>query len=133
MRSLGKLAKEWLGMKSDLKAPEGARADFVLYLGELPVGFLEVKKGKWLFKYTDQFKLKSYLRPIVEFPDLARVYENDELWQFFTARLPSTLQPDVEAVLEKEEISEDDVVALLKRFGSKTITSPFELRYESTV
>ncbi|MBA4123042.1 MAG: hypothetical protein H0X72_11340 [Acidobacteria bacterium] len=70
---------------------------------------------------------------MVEFPDLDRVYENDELWQFFASRIPSTEQPDVETVLESENIAEDDLIALLKRFGKRTTTNPFELKYNNAI
>jgi HipA-like protein len=105
------------------------QAEFLLFLSNLLVGKLSVIEGRWQFKYSDEFKLKTELRPLVEFPDLDRVYENDELWQFFASRIPSTEQPDVETVLESENIAEDDLIALLKRFGKRTITNPFELKY----
>jgi hypothetical protein len=38
-------------------------------------------------------------------------------------------QPDVERAMLKDEIEDDDVIALLRRFGRRTITNPFELRY----
>ena len=128
MKSLVRLAKEWLGMKRELTVAPDVEAKFLLVLGTLPVGTLTVKDGVWRFKYADQFKGESELRPLVEFPDLDKIYEQEELWQFFASRIPSTLQPDVEVVLEKERIDEDDLIALLKRFGKRTITSPFELK-----
>ncbi len=109
------------------------QAEFLLFLSNLLVGKLSVIEGRWQFKYSDEFKLKTELRPLVEFPDLDRVYENDELWQFFASRIPSTEQPDVETVLESENIAEDDLIALLKRFGKRTITNPFELKYNSAI
>lgn len=126
-------AKDWLGMKKELTVSPDVQAEFLLFLDKLLVGKLSVVEGRWQFKYSDEFKLKTELRPLVEFPDLDKVYENDELWQFFASRIPSTEQPDVEMVLEKENIAEDDVIALLKRFGKRTITNPFELKYKSAV
>jgi len=109
------------------------QVEFLLFLSNLLVGKLSVIEGRWQFKYSDEFKLKTELRPLVEFPDLDRVYENDELWQFFASRIPSTEQPDVETVLESENIAEDDLIALLKRFGKRTITNPFELKYNNAI
>ncbi len=109
------------------------QAEFLLFLSNLLVGKLSVIEGRWQFKYSDEFNLKTELRPLVEFPDLDRVYENDELWQFFASRIPSTEQPDVETVLESENIAEDDLIALLKRFGKRTITNPFELKYNGAI
>lgn len=119
-----------LGMKRELAVTAEDVAVFDLVLGTLPVGKLSVKKGVWHFEYSDEFKQTPKLRPLVEFPDLEKIYEQPELWQFFISRIPSTLQPDVERVLEEEHIDDDDLVALLRRFGRKTVTSPFELSYK---
>ncbi len=126
-------AKEWLGMKKELTVAPDVQAEFSLFLGNLIVGKLSVIEGRWQFVYSEEFKLKTEFRPLVEFPDLDKVYENGELWQFFASRIPSTEQPDVETVLENEKISETDVVALLKRFGKRTITNPFELKYNNAI
>ena len=133
MKAMMQRAKDWLGMKQELTVAPDVQAEFLLFLGSLLVGKLSVIDGRWQFGYSEEFKLKTDLRPIVEFPDLDRIYENDELWQFFASRIPSTLQPDVEEVLESENIDETDVVALLKRFGKRTITNPFELKYKSAI
>jgi len=127
MKALMKKAMEWLGMKRELTVATDIDAEFLLALGSLPVGKLSVHEGRWRFEYSDEFKEKPEFRPLVEFPNLERVYEQEELWQFFASRIPSTLQPDVETVLLKEDIDDDDLIALLKRFGKRTVTSPFEL------
>lgn len=126
-------AKEWLGWKKEMTIAPNVRAEFQLFYGNLLVGTLSVIEGRWQFEYSDEFRQNADLRPLVEFPDLNKVYHNEELWQFFASRIPSTEQPDVETVLENEKIAEDDVVALLKRFGKRTITNPFELKYNSVV
>ena len=133
MKAMMQRAKDWLGMKKELTVAPDVQAEFFLFLGDLPVGKLSVIDGLWRFEYSEQFKLRTDLRPIVEFPDLDKVYENEELWQFFVSRIPSTEQPDVEEVLESENIDESDVVALLKRFGKRTITNPFELKYNNAI
>ena len=134
MRAMMQRAKEWLGMKKELKVPPSeVKAEFLLFHGNLLVGTLSLTEGRWRFEYSDEFKLKTDLRPLVEFPDLDKVYENEELWQFFVSRIPSTEQPDVEEVLENENIDETDIVALLKRFGKRTISNPFELKYNKAV
>lgn len=123
-----KKAMEWWGMKQDLTAPPDIQAEFELVLGDIPVGMLSVRDGQWHFLYSDEFRELPAYRPLVEFPDLHKEYIQEELWQFFASRIPSTLQPDVEDVLQREHIEEDDIIALLKRFGKRTVTSPFELR-----
>lgn len=123
-------AKEWLGWKKEMKISPDVQAEFLLFYDNLLVGTLSVTEGIWRFEYSEEFKLANELRPLVEFPDLDKTYEKSELWQFFASRIPSMEQPDVEEVLEKENIAEDDVIALLKRFGKRTITNPFELKYK---
>jgi HipA-like protein len=130
MKAIMQKAKEWLGFRQDMSVSPDVEAEFLLFLGDLLVGELTVADGEWQFEYSEDFRKSEALRPIVEFPDVYRTYKNGELWQFFASRIPSTMQPDVEAVLEKEKIGEDDVIALLKRFGKRTITSPFELKYK---
>ncbi|MCI0524091.1 MAG: HipA N-terminal domain-containing protein [Acidobacteria bacterium] len=118
---------EWLGFNKSIQAPPGVRAKFLLKYGDLLVGTLSVQDGKWKFEYSDEFRRKDLLRPIVEFPDVNKTYESDELWQFFASRIPSPEQAEVEEILKRENIEEDDAVRLLQRFGKRTIANPFEL------
>lgn len=120
-------AKEWLGFSKTVKAPPEAHAKFLLKYDGLVIGTLSVDGGVWRFEYSDEFKLEPTLRPIVEFPDINRVYENEDLWQFFASRIPSPEIPEVEEILQREHIAEDDAVSLLRRFGKDTIASPFQL------
>ena len=122
-------AKEWLGFVRSVKAPPEAHAKFLLTYDDLLVGTLTVEKGIWKFEYSEKFKLEADLRPIVEFPDVNKVYMNEDLWQFFASRIPSTEQPEVEKILKREHVEEDDAVGLLKLFGKRTIANPFELTF----
>lgn len=122
-------AKEWLGFARSVKAPPEARAKFLLTYDDLLVGTLTVEGGLWRFEYSDKFKLEDELRPLVEFPDVNKIYVNEELWQFFASRIPSTEQPEVEEILRREHVEEDDAVGLLRLFGKRTIANPFELTF----
>ena len=122
-------AKEWLGFTRSVKAPPEARAKFLLTYDDLLVGTLTVENSLWKFEYSDNFKSEVELRPIVEFPDVDKVYVNEELWQFFASRIPSTEQPEIEKILRREHVQEDDAVGLLKLFGKRTIANPFELTF----
>jgi len=124
-------AKDWLGFAHSVKAPPEAHAKFLLTYDDLLVGTLTVEDGLWKFEYSDNFRLEDELRPIVEFPDVNKIYVNEELWQFFASRIPSTEQPEVEEILKREHIQEDDAVGLLKLFGKRTIANPFELTFAS--
>lgn len=127
LKKLMNKAKEWLGFTRIVKAPPEAHATFLLTYDGLLIGKLSVDGGVWKFEYSDEFRESDEFRPIVEFPDVFVTYENEELWQFFASRIPSTEQPEVEAILKREHIQEDDAVGLLKLFGKRTIANPFEL------
>ena len=122
-------AKEWLGFARTVKAPPEAHAKFLLTYQDLLVGTLTVDGGVWKFEYSDKFRSADQLRPIVEFPDVDKIYVNEDLWQFFASRIPSTEQPEVEKILKREHVKEDDAVGLLRLFGKRTIANPFELTF----
>ncbi|MGE5219616.1 MAG: HipA N-terminal domain-containing protein [Chloroflexota bacterium] len=119
--------REWLGMRKPMVAPADKSVRFILKYGDLLVGTLSVENGAWKFEYSEQYKKSKAFRPLVEFPDVDKIYESKELWQFFASRIPSPEQPEVDAILRREHISEDDSVALLRRFGTRTISNPFQL------
>jgi HipA-like protein len=129
IRTLMDKAKEWLGFARSVKAPPQAHAKFLLTYGDLLVGILTVENGLWKFEYSDKFRSEENFRPIVEFPDVNKTYVNEDLWQFFASRIPSTEQPEVEEILKREHVNEDDAVGLLKLFGKRTIANPFELTF----
>lgn len=108
--------------------PVNEQATFQLKVDDITVGILQCEKGNWEFHYTDEFKKHTdeYNR-IVGFSDLNKTYRNETLWPFFQTRIPGLKQPAVKEILEKEHIDEDNEVALLKRFGKKTISNPYEL------
>jgi HipA-like protein len=105
--------------------------EFSLYLGNIKVGILSYKEGKWYFHYTEEFKQHSdkYYR-IIGFPDLGKTYESEELWPFFRIRIPGLKQPAIRETLEKEDIDPKNEVELLKRFGLTTPSNPYELKPE---
>ncbi len=109
----------------DAVTPQKKKADFVVtYKGRL-IGTLELDSGKWKFTYSDEFKIAHFIAPLFDFPDVSKSYTSEDLWPFFAGRIPGLKQPDVEQVLEKEKIDKTDIVALLARFGRRTITNPF--------
>jgi HipA-like protein len=104
---------------------------FKLRLGDLPVGVLSVRGGQWTFRYADEFRAQQKLRPLPIFPVVNKVYESNELWSFFRMRVPSLKQPSVRRIVDEQNIDSKDEVKLLKRFGRRTISNPFELVPES--
>ncbi|MBN2890702.1 MAG: hypothetical protein JXL97_02440 [Bacteroidales bacterium] len=90
------------------------------------IGILEYDK-KWIFFYSDEFKNNPFITPITDFPDINKKYESNSLWPFFATRIPTLNQPFHFKKIEKAKIDKNDPVALLKLFGSKSISNPFHL------
>ena len=114
------------GIRS-LKVEHHKSAVFNLLLGDLLVGYLKYEDDRWIFKYSEEFKESTGIRPLTNFPDISKTYVSDELWPFFSARIPSLSRSRVKKAVEKQGIDEDDLIGLLSRFGRRTITNPFEL------
>ena len=127
LEAFTKVTKRFLGLRDKIETPRDAHAKFHLKYDDLTVGILCVDHGHWIFRYSDEFRKRSDLRPIVEFPDVNKTYESDELWPFFQMRIPSRTQSTVEEIIERERIQENDQVRLLARFGRRTIANPYEL------
>ena len=126
-KKLFKYLNQHLEGHEDLKTPKGVHAEFKLKYKSLIIGHLELNDGIWIFYYSKEFKEQDELRPIVQFPDKDKVYKNEELWPFFTIRIPGLNQPEIQNILESEDIDKTNEVALLQRFGKKTISNPYEL------
>jgi HipA-like protein len=108
--------------------PKDENASFELIVDNLKLGILKCEGGEWIFKYTDEFKKhKDEYNRIIGFPDLNKTYYSDYLWSFFQVRIPGLKQPAVREILKNEHIDENNEVELLKRFGRKTISNPYEL------
>ena len=116
------------GIEMQVQLPKDEEAKFILKVDNIHIGTLYCEKAEWYFQYTDDFKKHSeeYNR-IVGFPDLDRVYKSDSLWPFFQIRIPGLKQPAIQEIIAKEKIDQANEVALLKRFGEKTISNPYEL------
>lgn len=109
-------------------APEAEHAAFVLQYGELEVGALALKNQVWTFQYSGAFRSQSEVHPLVNFPDVRKVYEAGALWPFFASRIPSVAQPQVRETIEREGLNVHSDADLLRRFGTRSISNPFILR-----
>lgn len=111
-----------------VQLPKDEEAKFNLSVDDIRIGTLYCDNAAWFFKYTEDFKNHSneYNR-IVGFPDLNKTYKSDSLWPFFQIRIPGLKQPQIQEILQNEKIDQLNEVALLKRFGKKTIANPYEL------
>lgn len=111
-----------------VQLPQNEDGKFILMVDGMRIGTLYCEKGEWYFKYTDDFKKHSdEYNHIVGFPDLNKTYKSDSLWPFFQIRIPGLKQPAVQEIIAKEKIDQTNEVALLKRFGKKSISNPYEL------
>ncbi len=103
-------------------------AEFLLWFKTIPILRLAFSRGAWELAYTPQFKSQSRLPAIVCFPDVDKVYRSAKLWPFFSVRIPSIARPEVQRTVREEHLDYDDVAAMLRRFGRKSVADPFELR-----
>jgi HipA-like protein len=125
-----KKIKSWFSKDPDeasVPLPKEKDVKFLLRVDDIKVGYLYSNKGDWYFEYSNDFKNHLDYNLITGFPELNKVYKSDELWPFFRIRIPGLKQPVVMEILEKEKIDKNDEVELLKRFGQKTISNPYEL------
>ena len=111
----------------ELHLPSDSNGKFVLKLDTIEIGYLECQEGTWHFYYSDPFKKMDDLYSIPGFPNLDKEYSSKLLWSFFQTRIPGLGQPLIKEILEKENIDKTNELALLKRFGKKTITNPYTL------
>lgn len=125
--------KNWFSKSQDdpeieIHLPKNANATFELKIDKVVIGKLHCEDGEWQFMYTEEFKqLRNQYNHIAGFSNLDKVYRNDTLWPFFQTRIPGLKQPVVKEILKKENINETNELELLKRFGKKTISNPYEL------
>jgi len=120
-------------LRKMLLRPGHKPAKFVLrYLPpagpSVTVGHLEFDTQMWTFRYDDEYKKRSDLRPIEGFDDLARVYRSSVLFPFFAVRIPDVDREDVKRKLREEHVRHSEPTDLLRIFGRRVASSPaFEL------
>ncbi len=100
---------------------------FALSYKNLLIGNLQFDNSTWIFEYSNDFKNQHRLRPITDFPDLDKQYQQSELWPFFSSRIPTKNQPMVQEALRKHSEESFDTVKMLEMFGKRTITNPYVL------
>lgn len=126
----GKIIPEWT-RSSGLISDEIHKTEFILAYNAMHIGTLTYFQGEWTFEYSVMFKNQDRIKPLTDFPDKNKTYKSEELWPFFASRIPSVKRPSIKDILQKENISQDNVVKLLERFGKQTATNPFHLKVAS--
>ena len=112
----------WSESQQDIILASNEDAEFNLKLGKLCVGTLLYSEGIWYFNYSNDFKIQNNILPLANFPSKDKEYFTRELWPFFTSRIPSNAQLQLDKDMPRE-----DIVTLLRRFGRRTIANPYEL------
>lgn len=103
-------------------------ATFKVKIYQEVIGFLRADgQGGWEFQYTEAFSQQSKFMPLVDFPNKSKTYQSDVLWPFFLSRIPGLKQPGIQKILKDNQLSENDTVGLLKRFGRQSIQNPYLL------
>ncbi|MEX1191906.1 MAG: HipA N-terminal domain-containing protein [Brumimicrobium sp.] len=112
--------------EKDIKSLSNDNAVFELKYKNLLIGTLEFKfkEQEWHFEYSAEFKSQNKIAPILSFPDTNKVYSGKELWSFFSSRIPDNVGESSEI---KEKNANSSLIDLLKSYGQKTITNPFDL------
>ncbi|MFA9370114.1 MAG: HipA N-terminal domain-containing protein [Labilibaculum antarcticum] len=95
---------------------------FSLKYRDLVIGTLTLDGDEWIYEYSEDFKYQKGITPLANFPNLDKEYRSNELWSFFSSRIPSLTQ-----LLMRNESIEENTVDLLKKYGVRTITNPFVL------
>jgi len=108
---------------------ENENGKFQLLFEDKLIGILEFNGNKWIFGYSDNYKANPFVLPLINFPDINKIYEFDHLMPFFATRIPNLNQPYHKQKLEILEGDKASLVTLLKIFGEKSINNPFELKY----
>jgi len=109
------------------KASERPKAVFALSYKNLLIGKLKFDNSNWVFEYSNDFKNQNLVKPISDFPDLDKQYQQSELWPFFSSRIPTKNQPMVQEALRRYSEESLDTVKMLEMFGKRTITNPYVL------
>jgi HipA-like protein len=115
--------------QKNMKVIAGSEESFGLFFRGEKIGVLHFSNKIWKFWYTDAFRQSDNLSPVANFPDANKVYESERLWPFFSVRIPSLKRKRIKDLVKKEGIREDDLIALLRRFGKQTLTNPFILKH----
>lgn len=102
---------------------------FQLLFENKVIGTLEYKNNKWIFKYSNEYKKEKFMLPLLNFPDINKIYEFEDLVPFFATRIPNLNQPYHQKKIDKYNGDKNNLVSMLKIFGGKSINNPFELKH----
>jgi len=79
------------------------------------------KNGQFEFSYSYEVQeaIEVGFELLIAFPDIDKVYRNDNLFSVFASRLPDPKRKGIEAILEKYGLAEYNAYTLLKNSGAR--------------
>jgi HipA-like protein len=113
--------------QENIDTPKNQIAGFVLMYKDLSIGILTLKDGMWKFSYSNEFRNQKDVTPLIDFPDTNVEYTNNQLWPFFSYRIPGLNQPSVQDIIRHDNIDDKNEAELLKKFGKISVYNPFKL------
>jgi HipA-like protein len=97
---------------------------------EVSVGVLTNEQGEFVFRYDPAYAARRDYPALVAFPEKHREYRSTVLWPFFDVRLPPLDRADIRHLIDEHKLHHADTLQLLGELGARTITTPYQLRYE---
>jgi HipA-like protein len=113
--------------QESFSTPQNTFAQFELTYKDVLIGHLILSNGEWTFEYDKSFEGQNKVQKLIDFPNTNIQYKSNELWPFFSSRIPGLGQPKVQEIIKSKHIDSHNEVELLKTFGSQTLTNPFHL------
>jgi HipA N-terminal domain len=111
------------------KRPGPHRPSVQVFFGDRQIAELEKREDCYFFHYMGAFRdLK--LSPIPGFPDVDRKepYVSKQLFPFFQERIPDRTRPEIQELIKKLGVPQDDELRLLTELSRHSVTDPFELK-----
>lgn len=87
------------------------------------------KNGSYEFIYIESNLKKAFdkgFEALVAFPEIDKLYKNNEVFPAFSSRLPDKRRKDIETILAKYSLSRYDAFELLRESGGKLPTDSLE-------
>ena len=79
---------------------------------------------EFVFRYDPNY----HKEPISAFPDLGKEYRSEQLWPFFSARIPPIDREDVREAITALNINADQPIEILGKVARLSVTSPYEFQ-----
>lgn len=104
-----------------------------VFFGDRETAELEKREGQYVFHYLDAFRDLD-LSPFPGFPDVdsTKRYFSEQLFPFFRERIPDRTRPEIQELIKRLGVPEEDDFRLLAELSRRSVTDPFELKMTAT-